>query len=80
MQVLQHSSPGEQALVREAGSPSWLHTNLRNVILVSMTLVVCWMAVTGNRDAVVGLMGAFTSLVGFLFGERSALKVPGKDS
>ena len=60
--------------------PTWLHTNLRNLIAVVLTLIVCWLALTGRQEAMTALIAAFSVLMGALWGERAALKVPGQDS
>ena len=57
----------------------WLSANLRNFIACALAGVVCWLALHGDRDATVALTAAFSVLVGALWGERAALKVPGKD-
>jgi len=59
--------------------PSWLHTNLRNLVtiaFVGMTLWLAWVDAPHAREAVVVTA---TSLVSYLFGERTALRTPGKD-
>ena len=61
-------------------SSSWLHTNLRNLVAMALTLLVCWLALSGNEQAQAALIAAFTVLVGVIFGERAALKVPGRDT
>jgi hypothetical protein len=63
-----------------AARPSWLHTNLRNVLALGIGSMVGWLAYTGNDQAQAGLIAAFTVLVGMIFGERAALKRPGTDS
>ena len=60
--------------------PTWLHTNLRNLIAVILTGIVCWLALTGSHEAMTALIAAFSVLMGALWGERAALKVPGQDS
>ena len=61
-------------------SSSWLHTNLRNLVAIALTALVCWLALIGNEQAQAALIAAFTVLVGVIFGERAALKVPGRDT
>ena len=72
----------------EIGDPStglaplstWLHTNLRNLIALALTGMVCWLAVyKGEPQAMAALIAAFSVLMGAIWGERAALKVPGKD-
>ena len=60
--------------------PGWLHTNLRNLIAIALTGVVCYLAVLGSEAAQSSLVAAFGVLVGMIFGERGALKIPGRDS
>ncbi len=55
-----------------------LNENLRTVISILLTLVVCTLAILGNENAIAGLIGAFGVLAGALWGERAALKVPGE--
>ena len=57
-----------------------LSTNLRTIISLLLTLVVCILALRGDGNAVSGLIGAFGVLAGALWGERAALKVPGSPS
>ena len=56
---------------------SFLSQHLRTIISLLLTLVVCVLALRGETTAITGLMGAFGVLVGALWGERAALKVPG---
>ena len=60
--------------------PTWLHTNLRNLIALVLTVIVCWLALTGTHEAMTALIAAFSVLMGALWGERAALKIPGQDS
>jgi len=60
--------------------PSWLHTNLRSLLMVGIVGMVCWMAWQGDVQARSGLIAAFGVLIGMLFGERAALKQRGVDS
>jgi hypothetical protein len=57
-----------------------LQTHLRSLIALVLTGIVCWLALTGSKDAITALIAAFSVLMGALWGERAALKVPGKDS
>ena len=66
--------------LRQDLAPTWLYTNLRNLIAVALTLIVCWLALTGRQGAMTALIAAFSALMGALWGERAALKVPGQDS
>ena len=59
---------------------SWLHTNLRSVLMVAITVVVCTLALMGNTSAEAGLIASFGVLIGHLYGERTALKKPGIDT
>ena len=58
---------------------SWLHTNLRNVIALVLTGLICYLACKENENAMAALIAAFSVLMGAIWGERAALKVPGKD-
>lgn len=60
--------------------PPWLHTNLRNLIALTLTGFVCYLTFRGNENAMAALIAAFSVLMGALWGERAALKVPGKDA
>jgi hypothetical protein len=62
------------------GRLPWLSANLRNLLIVLLVSMVCWMAYKGNEQAEAALIAAFSVLVGMLFGERAALKRPGQDS
>lgn len=59
---------------------SWFSSHLVTYIALLLTLVVCWLALRGDRDAIVALMGSYGTLIGVLFGSGSALKVPGRDT
>ena len=58
---------------------SWLSNNLRNIIAVALTGMVCYLAVIGDQGASSALIAAFSVLAGAIWGERAALKVPGKE-
>jgi hypothetical protein len=61
--------------------PTWLHSNLRNLVALFLTGIVCWLAAfKGDPQAMTALIAAFSVLMGALWGERAALKVPGQDS
>jgi len=60
--------------------PTWLHMHLRNLIALGLTGIVCWLALTGSQDAMTALIAAFSLLMGALWGERAALKIPGQDT
>ncbi len=70
-------------VMRETVTPapalSWFSANLRNMIAVALTLMVCVLCIRGEHDAIVALMGAFSVLMGSIWGERAALKRPGTD-
>ena len=76
--VEQRTTVGQSTVISQA--PPWLHTNLRNLIAVALTVIVCWLALTGSHEAMTALIAAFSVLMGALWGERAALKVPGQDS
>ena len=78
-ELLEQRTTVGQSTVRSQ-APTWLHTNLRNLIAVVLTLIVCWLALTRSHDAMTALIAAFSVLMGALWGERAALKIPGQDS
>ena len=53
---------------------------MRNLIALVLTGLVCWLALTGHDNAITALIAAFSVLMGALWGERAALKVPGQDA
>lgn len=57
---------------------SFLSENLRTLVSLLLTLTVVILALRGDRDAIMALMGAFGVLMGGLWGERAALKKPGE--
>jgi len=59
--------------------PSWLSGQLRNLIALGLLGVICFLALSGIRDAQMAIIQAFTMFAAFLWGERAALKTPGKD-
>ena len=61
-------------------SEQWLKKNLRSIVVLAVTMLVCYLALSGVDSAQSAIGITFTSLVSFLFGERAALKSPGKDS
>ena len=71
--------PVHRSTVLRQGA-AWLHTNLRNLIALALTGLVCWLAYKENEHAITALIAAFSVLMGALWGERAALKVPGQDS
>ncbi len=80
------ASPGETTInvasstVQPVSPPSWLHTNLRSFLMIAIVGMVCWMAFEGDQQARAGLVAAFGVLIGMLWGERAALKIPGQHS
>ena len=50
----------------------------RPVIALSLTGLVLYLALQGNDRAIDTALTAFALLVGALYGERAALKIPGK--
>jgi hypothetical protein len=66
--------------VQTVGAPGWLSTNLRNLIALAMTAMVCYLALGGNHDAQIALVASFSVLMGAIWGERAALKTPGRES
>lgn len=59
----------------------WLTRHLTALITLLLTATVCILALWfRDRDAIVALMGSYGTLIGVLFGSRTALKVPGKDT
>lgn len=61
-------------------SPGWLSTNLRNFIALALCVTVCYLAYIGIEQARTALVNGFMLLIGAIWGERAALKQPGKDS
>lgn len=57
----------------------WLSANLRNAIAIALTVTVCYLAWVGVDQARTALVNGFMLLVGAIWGERAALKQPGKD-
>ena len=80
----QVTEPGPVSLVMAQGSAfpqrSWLSTNLRNLIAIAMTVMVCYLAWAGEQTAQAALVAAFSVLAGAIWGERAALKRPNIDS
>lgn len=71
----------ETTTVVRGGEPAGLlSANLRNIIALAVTLVMCWLAWEGTEQARTALVNAFMLLVGAIWGERAALKQPGRDS
>ena len=60
--------------------PSWFHANVRNIVLVALLTVVCFLALRGVVEAIAAVLATFSTLAGATWGSRDALKVPGKDS
>jgi hypothetical protein len=58
----------------------WLSINIRTIISLCLTAVVCYLAVLGVGEARAALVSTFSVLAGSLFGERAALKRPGEDN
>lgn len=56
-----------------------MRNHLRSIIALSLTAVLCYLAISGHDAAQTALKDAFLVLVAWLFAERTALKVPGKD-
>ena len=79
---METSTPDITTLTQSPTEPasSWLHTNLRALILVILAGAVAYLAVLGIAEARGALIQTFTVLVFALWGERAALKIPGKDS
>ncbi len=59
--------------------PCWLHINIRMLIALALTGMVCYLAASGVAEARSALISTFGVLAGSLWGERAALKTPGKD-
>lgn len=62
----------------QSGPPSWLHRNVRNLLLLAVTGVVCWLAIQRVTEAVSAVVVVFASLASYLFAERAALAKPGE--
>ena len=52
---------------------------VRPIISLLLTVALLYLAYRGHDDAITALITAFSVLIGALWGERSALKVPGKE-
>ena len=63
-----------------ADSPGWLHSNIRSCVLLALGLVVCYMALRGDKEAIAAVLATFATLAGSTWGSRDALKVPGRDN
>lgn len=59
--------------------PGWLHTQLRPLVVLALTGAVVYLAASGVAEAKTALISGFTLILGALWGERAALKIPGKD-
>ena len=59
---------------------SWLHSNIRSCVLLALGLVVCYMALRGDKEAIAAVLATFATLAGSTWGSRDALKVPGRDN
>lgn len=59
----------------------WLSRHLRNIILMIVILDVSYIAlVLRNEAAIAALVAMLATLAGAIWGERGALKVPGRDN
>lgn len=59
----------------------WFSRHLRNVIAVILTLDVSYIAlVLHNEAAIAAIVAMLATLAGAIWGERGALKVPGRDT
>lgn len=76
--VAQRISVDRSTVVSQGAT--WLHTNLRTLIALALTGLMCWLAYTGHKEAITALIAAFSVLMGAIWGERAALKVPGQDT
>lgn len=59
---------------------SWLHVNIRNLVLVGLLVVVCYLAFRGIEAAIAAVLATFSTLAGSTWGSRDALKRPGVDN
>ena len=73
-------------ILTPAASPSesvipqgWLSTHLRSGIALALTITICYLAWIGVEQARTALVNGFMLLIGAIWGERAALKRPGKD-
>lgn len=69
--------PDEQS---QSSPPGWLTTHLRALVILPLTGAVIYLAVAGVAEAKTAVIGGFTLLIGALWGERAALKIPGRDT
>lgn len=58
---------------------SWVSGQLRNILALTLAGGVVYLAALGHTEAQQALISAFTVLLGAIWGERAALKIPGKD-
>lgn len=59
----------------------WMTRHLTAAVVLLLTGTVCILALWfRDRDAIVALMGSYGAIIGFLFGSRTALKIPGRDT
>ena len=75
--------PGDVSSTIASGSQKampWLSRNLRNIIALALTALVCYLASRGHEQAQTALITTFISLVSYVFGERAGLKRPGVDA
>lgn len=70
----------EQPHTASGQAPGWLHTQLRPFLMMLLTVAVVYLAATGVAEAKTALISGFTVILGALWGERAALKIPGKDT
>ena len=71
--------PVTPATLRPA-APSWLHANIRTIVLMALLVVVCVLALRGVGEAIAAVLATFSTLAGATWGSRDALKIPGKDT
>lgn len=71
--------PSDVSHQEHPSPPSWLSANLRNVIALAITIVVCYLALMGETTAQAAVVATFAVLAGAIWGERAALKKPGQD-
>ena len=66
--------------VQTPSPPSWLHSHVRNIILLAVTGTVVYLALLDVGEARSVITTTFTGLASYLFAERASLKIPGKSA
>ena len=73
-----HPASAIPSMIQTTGRPPWLHTHVRNLILLAITGTVVYLAIIDVGEARSVITTTFTGLASYLFAERASLKIPGK--